>query len=61
MEVGEIAISAIEDGMKLLHDFETPLTADQSPYLLSHFNFEYQDHHSSDLVLKFIVLLYLYI
>ena len=49
MEVGDIAISKIQDEMKLIHDFGTPLTAVDSPYLLSMFDFEYQDVNSSDL------------
>ena len=51
MEVGDIAISKITDEMKLIHDFGTPLTATESPYLLSMFDFEYQDAHSSDLAM----------
>ena len=35
MEVGEVAIAAINEEMKLIHDFGTPMTSADSPYLLS--------------------------
>ena len=50
MEVGEVAIASIEDDMKLLHPFNTPLTASQSPFILSQFDFEFSSLNSSDLV-----------
>ena len=50
MEVGEIAIAAIDDGMSLLHNFDAPLTTAQTPYLLSRFSFEFNNSNSSDLV-----------
>ena len=52
LEVGQIAISKIGDGLDLLHPFDSPLTTSDGPYILSQFNFQYQNMTSSDLVRK---------
>ena len=35
MEVGKIGIASIKNGLTLLHDFHTPLTPADSPFILS--------------------------
>ncbi|KAL4485768.1 hypothetical protein ABPG72_012308 [Tetrahymena utriculariae] len=55
MEVGQIGIAAIKDGLQLLHDFNTPLTPADSPFILSQFSFTHSDTNSSDLdLVKFM-------
>ena len=61
LEVGQISISRIEDGMKLLHPFDTPLTSAEGPYILSQFTFEYQSPMSSDLVMNIFVSIKSYV
>lgn len=50
LEVGQIGIAAIKNGLQLLHDFSKPLTPAESPFILSHFDFTHADSDSSDLV-----------
>lgn len=35
MEIAEICIASIVDGMQVLHDFETPFVTANCPYILS--------------------------
>ena len=49
LEIGQLAISAIKQGMQLLHPFDKPLTSNEGPYILSQFKFRYYDENSSDL------------
>ena len=55
LEVGQIAISKIDDGFKLLHPFDVPLNSTDGPYILSQFSFEYHDQTSSDLVIFILI------
>ncbi|EGR30434.1 type a von willebrand factor domain protein [Ichthyophthirius multifiliis] len=55
MEVGQIGIAAIKQGLNLLHDFNKQLTPADSPYILSAFQFQHQDHSSNDMdLVKFM-------
>lgn len=49
MEVGQIGIAAIKNGLMLLHDFNKPITPTDTPFILSNFEFTHSDASSSDL------------
>lgn len=49
LEIGQLAISGIKQGLELLHPFDKPLTSNEGPYILSQFKFRYYDENSSDL------------
>ena len=49
LEIGQLAISGIKQGLQLLHPFDKPLTSNEGPYILSQFKFQYFDENSSDL------------
>lgn len=48
IEVGEICVSAIRNGMHVVHPFEKQLMLSAGPELVSHFDFSYSDHQSAD-------------
>ena len=60
LEVGEVGICAVHNGMRLIHDFKTPLTTSDTPFVLSQFDFTYQDTHSSDLVGGKVLILHIF-
>jgi midasin len=48
LEIGEVSIAAIRDGMTLLHEFGRPFSADQAAFVMSQLAFEYGlETHSS--------------
>lgn len=49
LEIGEINISAIRNGMTTLHDFNKPFTTNQGPKIISNFSFNFSDQVSADL------------
>eukprot|EP00828_Plagiopyla_frontata_P047014 TRINITY_DN8573_c0_g1_i1.p1 TRINITY_DN8573_c0_g1~~TRINITY_DN8573_c0_g1_i1.p1 ORF type:complete len:358 (-),score=60.19 TRINITY_DN8573_c0_g1_i1:182-1255(-) len=51
IDVGEIGIAGISNGMDLLHDFQIPFTAEAAPYILSTFDFTYSSPDSQDLAI----------
>eukprot|EP01015_Nassula_variabilis_P003581 TRINITY_DN1241_c0_g2_i5.p1 TRINITY_DN1241_c0_g2~~TRINITY_DN1241_c0_g2_i5.p1 ORF type:complete len:1010 (-),score=318.66 TRINITY_DN1241_c0_g2_i5:37-3066(-) len=55
LEVGQVGIASISDGMDLLHQFEKPLTTSDCRNIMSHFSFNYESAYSADLALpKFL-------
>eukprot|EP01017_Pseudomicrothorax_dubius_P037701 TRINITY_DN5563_c0_g4_i1.p1 TRINITY_DN5563_c0_g4~~TRINITY_DN5563_c0_g4_i1.p1 ORF type:complete len:274 (+),score=45.84 TRINITY_DN5563_c0_g4_i1:93-914(+) len=49
LDVGQVGIGAIRDGLKLLHSFDKPLSTVDFPQILSEFTFEYSDKFSADI------------
>ena len=49
LEVGELAVAAIRQGLTLLHDFSSTFTAEQGAYVLSELNFLHGRESGNDL------------
>jgi midasin (ATPase involved in ribosome maturation) len=49
LEVGKLAVSAIRDGMSLLHDFNSALTTRAAEFTVSQFGFAHGREKGSDM------------
>jgi len=48
LEVGQIGISSIRNGMDLIHQFDKPFVPSDGSKLVKHFGFKFTDVHSAD-------------